>query len=162
MPATWAHSSTRFRLKSSSTIASRWASIRIRSCSHSSRAPRSPDGQACATTPLMHRPSSSTMRRACSAANCVRIRSKPTSSTVLPLITIFVSSLSSPVAESFSVEEAYLALSASRKLRGRSYGLDGRIKEPALRCCDWPGWYALVRFVFYHYFSWILVMATHS
>ena len=87
--------SSRFLLKSSS-MTFRFCSLRSLS------------------TAAMHAPSSITTLNSCSSASCCRIFSKPTSSTVLPLmwISFAVAVISSALAE------AYLFFKASKNLVG--------------------------------------------
>lgn len=77
----------------------------------------------------MHRPSRITIRSSCRVACCCRIFSKPTSSTVFPLILICSSDNAVPSLLSL---EAYFFLRASRKLRGLSLDLVGRMKDAAV------------------------------
>ena len=101
--------SSRFLLKSSSVIF-RFCTLRLLS------------------TAAMHAPSSTTTRSSCSSASCRRIFSNPTSSTVLPLmwISFAVATISS------ALVEAYFCFSASKKVRGLSLALDGRMNDAAV------------------------------
>ena len=87
--------SSRFRLKSSSTIFKLRLSRSLSTCA-------------------IHVPSNTTIRSSCSSASCCRIFSKPTSSTVLPLmwISFAVAVISS------ALVEAYFFFSASKRLAG--------------------------------------------
>ena len=79
-------------------------------------------------TPAIQRPSRTTIFNSCKAASCRFILSKPTSSTVLPLIRIFCSA-AVPLGP---LDELYFFVNASRKLSGGSLGLEGLTNEPAL------------------------------
>ena len=98
--------SRRFLLKSSSVI--------LRFCSSRSL-----------STVAIQAASNITIQSSRTSASCLRIFSKPTSSTVLPLIWI-----SFPVAAiSSALVEAYLFFKASKKLADLSLGLEGRMKD---------------------------------
>lgn len=132
MPITSIQVSSKFLLKSSSTM--------LRSFDFSSSAGDQHDfgsvgssalSPACRgklLTPATQRPSRTTIFNSCKAASCRFILSKPTSSTVLPLIWIF----SSTAVSLSPSDELYFFVNASRKLSGGSLGLEGLTNEPAV------------------------------
>ena len=132
MPTTSTQVSSKFLLKSSSTM------LRSFDCSSSVKSQYAPlylvVGDSCSGswgelfTPATQKPSRATNFNSLRAASCRLILSKPTSSTVFPLIRmqLSVDELLRPS------DESYFVFNASRKLRGGSRGLDGLMKEPAV------------------------------
>lgn len=132
MPTTSIQVSSKFLLKSSSTM------LKLFDFSPSTKDQRkfgfvglialSPASCGKLLTPATQRPSRTTIFNSCKAASCRFILSKPTSSTVLPLIWIF----SSAAVSLGPSDELYFFVNASRKLSGGSLGLEGLTNEPAV------------------------------
>ena len=132
MPITSIQVSSKFLLKSSSTMLRSFEfspSTEDQRAFGSVRLVALPSASCGALlTPATQRPSRTTIFNSCKAASCRFILSKPTSSTVLPLIWIFSSAAVSLIRS----DELYFFANASRKLSGGSLGLEGLTKEHAV------------------------------